>query len=55
MSNLDKVVKRLEDVATRLETLSNQKPALPPKPTNTSGSNSKFKIIFKNKSFYASN
>lgn len=32
----------LEDVTVRLETLSNQKPALPPKPANASGSNSAF-------------
>ncbi|CAD5229427.1 unnamed protein product [Bursaphelenchus okinawaensis] len=35
----DAIVKRLEDVATRLETLANLKPALPPKPLNASGSN----------------
>ncbi|KAI6191755.1 Adenylyl cyclase-associated protein [Aphelenchoides bicaudatus] len=41
MSNqqLDSALKRLENVTSRLEALSNQKPALPPKPANASGSN----------------
>ncbi|KAI6173525.1 Adenylyl cyclase-associated protein [Aphelenchoides besseyi] len=36
---LESLVKRIEDATIRLETICNQKPALPPKPTNTSGSN----------------
>ncbi|CAD5234365.1 unnamed protein product [Bursaphelenchus xylophilus] len=39
MANLDSLAKRLEDVTTRLETLANLKPALPPKPVTSSGSN----------------
>ncbi|KAI6205327.1 Adenylyl cyclase-associated protein [Aphelenchoides besseyi] len=36
---LESLVKRIEDATIRLETICNHKPALPPKPTNTSGSN----------------
>jgi hypothetical protein len=45
MSNqaLDTALKRLENVTARLEALGGQKPALPPKPSNASGSNSKYK------------
>lgn len=40
MSQMDALVKRLEDVTLRLETVANLKPALPPKPATLSGSNS---------------